>query len=317
MSTVLTLEICRIAVSNVRGRSDLATLCRVSKGFRTFAERALYNTVYMRDIHETLLLCRTISNSAHIAPLVDALTIYATGEGETVAQDSDSEQEEHPTYELPDDYWDAIASALEQVTSLRYLNVHITNSANASAAWALEKCTFQLRGFHCDFNWDHHLISFLNKQTMLNDLYLLDYVGGGNLATGAEAPDTPPVSPPLAASALPALSTLECTFSEAAVVVVPRRPIERLKTCFSCTHVPEKREEMNLLMSKIRQSTRSLRSLDIGDSEYTVAFSMEILSSIVSSRTASLELKYLGTLVLPISGREVSVQSNRHGAGPC
>lgn len=306
VSTGLTLEICRGIVSEVGSRSDLATLCQVSKGFRAFAERALYNTLYMRNVQETLLLCNTLSNTPRIALLVDALTIYATAGEEVVTEDSDSEEEEESSHELPDGYWSSVARALEQTTNLRYLNMHITNSASANVAWTLDNCTFQLKGFHCDLNWDNHLVSFLNKQTKLNDLYLLDYIDLGDPSTSAAQALATESLTSLHPSAFPDLSTLECTFSEAAAVITPSRPITRLKTCFSRTQLPEKRAEMTLLLSKIRQSTRPIRSLDLADSKYTTSFSMELLSSIVNSRATSSELRYLGTLVLPISGREVS-----------
>ncbi|KAF9448780.1 hypothetical protein P691DRAFT_800280 [Macrolepiota fuliginosa MF-IS2] len=300
----VTLEICRNIVNEISSRSDLAILCQVGRGFRSFAERALYNTLYMRNFRESFLLSRTLSTTKRIASLVDALTIYTTAEDEAVSEDSDSEEEES-NHDLPDEYWGYIAQALEHTTNLRYLNMHVANSANANAAWTLDNCSFQLKGFHCDLNWDKHLVSFLNKQVKLNDLYLLDYVDvSGPSTPTTSAPNPEESSASLLPSAFPNLSTLECTFSEAAVVIVPHRPITRLKICFSRTQLPEKREEMTLLMSKIRQSTRSLRSLDIADSEYTTSFSMELLSSIVNSRATSSELRYLGTLVLPISGRE-------------
>ncbi|KAF5360522.1 hypothetical protein D9756_004507 [Leucocoprinus leucothites] len=301
----LTLEICRNVVSEIGSRNDLARLCQVSQGFRTFAERALYNTLYMRNVQETLLLCRTLSYTARIAALVDALTIYTAAEVDSSLEESGSSDEEsEPPQELPHNYWSCVARALEQTINLQYLNIHIANSTNADAAWALSKCTFQLRGFHCDLNWDNHLISFLNKQTDLDDLYLLDYIDSGNASTPASE-GTPSNRPPsLSSAAFPHLSTLECTFSEAAIAITPGRPITRLKTCFSRTRVDEKRTELTELLTKVRQSSRSLRALDIADSEYTTSFSMELLSSIVASRATSSELRYLGTLVLPISGRE-------------
>ncbi|KAJ3575503.1 hypothetical protein NP233_g1059 [Leucocoprinus birnbaumii] len=263
----------------------------------------------MRNVQETLLLCRTLSDTARIADLVDALTVYALAEAEASGSeegDSDDEETASGSQELPQNYWSCIARALEQAKNLRYLNIHIADNSNAGAAWVLGKCTFQLRGFHCDLNWDNHLVSFLNKQTDLNDLYLLDYLNPSNVLTPAvEGPTTSP-SPRLSSTSFPLLSTLECTFSEAAVAITPGRPITRLKTCFSRTRLDEKRAEMTELLAKVRESSRPLRALDIADSEYTTTFSMELLSLIVASRATSLELRYLGTLVLPISGREVS-----------
>jgi hypothetical protein len=265
----------------------------------------------MRDIQGTLRLCESLVNNPRIALLVDALTIYATvTEEEETEEGSDSEEEEESSPELPDGYWSSVAGALAQATNLRYLNWHITNGASANVAWTLDNCTFQLRGFHCDLNWDDHLVSFLNRQRKLGDLYLLDYNDIGDPSIPAASTSATEALPSISLehhpTAFPDLSILECTFSEAAVAMIPRRPVVCLKTCFSRTKLDEKKEEATHLLSKIRQSTRPIRSLDLADSEYTATFSMELLNLIVSSRATSSELRYLGTLFLPISGAQVS-----------
>ncbi|KAG6846451.1 hypothetical protein H0H93_013890 [Arthromyces matolae] len=89
------------------------------------------------------------------------------------------------------------------------------------------------------------------------------------------------------------------------MAIVPGRPISHLKTCFSRSEITEKREEMALLFSKIKSSTRPLRSLDIADSKYSETFSMELLDCIVHHTATSSELRYIGTLVLPIMGKEL------------
>lgn len=298
----LTLEICRNIVNDIESRGDLSRLCQVSQSFRAFAERALYNTLHMRDIPKTLLLCRTLSNTPRISALVDALTLHAMAEEGASADSSSSDGESGPAQEFP---WSCVAQALEKTINLRYLSIHVTDSTNANAAWMLNKCTFQLRSFHCDLNWDDHLISFLNKQTDLIDLYILDYLDtrNTNAATVTEK-NAAGLPHSLSSAALPRLSKLECTFFEAAMAITPGRPVMCLKTCFSRTQVDEKRVEMAQFLTRVCRSTCLLRALDIADSRYTAAFSMEFLSSIVASRATSLELRYLGTLVLPISGRE-------------
>ncbi|TFK38937.1 hypothetical protein BDQ12DRAFT_722792 [Crucibulum laeve] len=285
----LSLEAYRTIVKSVGNRADIATLCRVSRSFRYVAERALYNTLYMRNVYETISLCDTLAKQPRLATLVDALTIFLSDA--EPSSDSEEEEEEPERVDPPDSYWSSIAQALEQTSNLRYLNIHVNNGSNTSSAWIL------------DSYWDHHLVTFLNKQEDLNDLYIIDYNDFAN-------PDTPtadipiPPSSSLDTRSLPNLSTLECTFSEAATAIVPRRPITRLKTCFSRTEIVEKRLEMSNLFSKVKQSTRALLSLDIADSSYTEAFSMELLSSIVNTKATSSDLRYLGTLVLPIAGRE-------------
>ncbi|KAF8184223.1 hypothetical protein BJ912DRAFT_853209, partial [Pholiota molesta] len=296
----LTLEAYRNIVKNVGSRADIATLCGVSKGFRYVAERALYNTLFMRNDEETAILCNTLSNSLRLAKHVDALTISPAEDD--LSSDSEDEDDQYEPSEPTEMNWQAVAQALEKTTCLRYLNVH-TNTNAKSLAWVFNKVTFQLRKFHCEFDWDHHLVAFLGRQTELEDLFIADY-------RDEEHADTPPPTEPLslsltlAAHAIPKLSILDCTFSEAAMAVVPGRPVTHLKTCFSHDELGPKREEMYALLSKVVQSTRPLRSLDIGDSLYTDSFSAELLASIANTRSLIAELKHLGTLVLPIDGRE-------------
>ena len=306
-SRALTLEMCRKVVSYTESQGDLSRLCQVSQSFRVFAERALYNTLQMRDIPKTLLLCRTLSSTPRISAFVDALTLYTMDEEVASENSSNSEKGSDSVQEFPHNFWGCIAHALEKMINLQYLSIHIADSANANVAWMLSKCTFQLRSFHCDLSWDNHLISFLNRQTNLIDLYILDFLDTKNLdAATITEKNAASLPHSLSSAAFPHLSTLECTFAEAAMAITPGRPLMCLKTCFSRTQLDEKRAEMAQFLTRICRSTRPLRALDIADSRYTTVFSMELLTSIVASRVTSLELRYLGTLVLPISGRQVS-----------
>ncbi|KAJ7059681.1 hypothetical protein C8F01DRAFT_926793, partial [Mycena amicta] len=88
------------------------------------------------------------------------------------------------------------------------------------------QCAFRLHTFHCDFDWDANLVALLDTQDELYDLYVRDF---RDLTLLAFSPASASTSPPL----LPALTTLECTFSEAAVLLAPGRPLSRLKTAFS------------------------------------------------------------------------------------
>ncbi|KAJ3794950.1 hypothetical protein GGU11DRAFT_794093 [Lentinula aff. detonsa] len=145
-------------------------------------------------------------------------------------------------------------------------------------------------------------------------------------------------------SALPHLYTLECTFSEAAIAIVPGRPVSKLKTCFSRTDPEGKREEMKVLFKALGMASAAGRTrsgvrtvneeltggsgarggwhaLDIADADYEEKFAMDLLRAVVnlsmirskSNRTSTMlaggvstrgTLKYLGTLVLPVGGRE-------------
>ncbi|KAF9258414.1 hypothetical protein L218DRAFT_964487 [Marasmius fiardii PR-910] len=408
----LSLEVYRNILNNVHSRADIASLCRVSKGFRYAGERALYNTIYVQDPRMTMALCETLARVPRIALLVEAFTfsvslpVGALGEGnepesgvrsyssdgssdgESEGKDEedeagqeeeddeltaalamslagrleDFEQVEEPVTSavdadagrapigplapssgtLPPDYWASISNALRRTNALRHLNIHIDGPFDASNTWIFEGCSFRLKSFHCDLNWNQNLVSFLHTQVQLHDLYIIDYnqdVDDHRTIAKATSSNTdtntrnalvditahtdttlthpyssyppnpyprphPHPRPHPSALILPNLSKLECTFSEAAVSLVPGRPITHLKTCFSKTDSKEKKTELDLLFSKIRLSTRRLRSLDIADSAYEETFSMELVRSVVATSKTCSELRYLGTVVLPIAGRE-------------
>lgn len=287
----LSLGASRLVVKHVGSRADLCTLCRVNKEFQRAAERALYNTIYASDVWDTFGMCSLFARTPRLAAIVENLTLFVGDE-----DDSDS----RPQLEvcLPNDFWPTVSEALHQTTRLRFLNLHLENAGDPAQAWILNGTAFRLRSFHCDLQWDGHLVSFLNTQTDIHDLYIVDY-------SEDTAQTSTSVSSPLDPGALPNLSTLECTFAEAACALAPTRPISRLKTCFSKTRPLEKREELLLLFSKLIETTHPLRSLDIADSSYSDSFSMELLASVVRLQSQVHDLHYLGTLVLPIDGHVV------------
>jgi hypothetical protein len=302
----LTLEAYRNILENVDSQADIASLCGVSRGFQRVAERALYSTLFMRNDEETIILCKTLATSPHLAVHVDALTIYLPEE-EYESSDSDANsfiQDQPPPTRAMD--WAALAGALQRMTKLRVFNVHINDGSSTSTAWVLDGCTFQLRRFHCDFDWDQKLVAFLDIQAELEDLYILDYKEN-------EDSDAPTASEStfqalhLGSHAIHRLSVLECTFSEAAVALVPGRPITHLKTCFSQTGPIAKLEEMRSLLLNVGLSTQALRSIDIADGSYMQSFSSELLVAIAKVGSLGTELRHLGTLVLPIEGKEVCV----------
>ncbi|KAF8817242.1 hypothetical protein BYT27DRAFT_7229593 [Phlegmacium glaucopus] len=300
----LTLEVCRIIVKNVGNPTDIATLCRVSRSFRHVSEPALYKTIFMQNDNKTILLCNTLASSPRLSSLVDALAILLLGyEEHNDSGDSSDYDAEGTDLDLPDGYWTFVAKAMEKLVHLRSLSVHIDNGSKTSNAWILDNCTFHLQNFHCDFDWDEHLVRFLDRQLNLEYLYILDYKNMGNTVT-PHCLEEHPQHTVLSDNSMPKLSILECTFAEAATAIVPNRPITHLKTCLSRSRMAEKREEMNQLLTKVKLSTRPLRSLDITASYYTEELSRQLLVAISSTRSTLAELRYLGTLVLPVDGRE-------------
>ncbi|KAI0072214.1 hypothetical protein K474DRAFT_1668126 [Panus rudis PR-1116 ss-1] len=237
-----------------------------------------------------MAILRTLSNNTRLAALVDALSLY-------VSEDvSDSEDQCGAAPPTPDGYWDLVSLALKQTSRLQFFDIHIDNGDEMSNAWVLRDATFQLRTFHCDFSWDEHLVTFLDSQASLSDLYILDFqidTGGHDITRYSNNP-----------AFLPSLSVLECTFMEAAAALVPGHAISRLKTCFTHSEVEEKRLEMRQLLTHVRRTRRHLRALDIADSSYDSAFTVEFAQQLTNALTHSTRLKYLGTLALPIDGRE-------------
>lgn len=300
----LTFEAYREVVMHVGNRSDIAALCRVSKTFQNAAERALYNTLYLSNIEGTMSLCRTLSNQSRVAAYVDALTIHASTDPQS-ASDSHENGSNTSSVELPEDYWPVLSLALRNVSRLRYFNIYISGRVATSNAWILDGCTFQLRSFHCDLDWDEHLLMFLNLQAKLLDLYIPDYYRPNDSPTN----DPSQESASLLSTSLPRLSVLECTFVNAAITIIPGRPLKRVKTCFSSEDLEQKQEEMTSLSSALRQSTVQLRSLDIADSIYVGAFSITILAELAKSAS---KLRYLGTLALPVDGNEVRMWPPLH-----
>lgn len=290
----LSLEAYRLIINGITDRIDICALSRTSKGFQYAAERALYNTIYISNTSSALRLWESLSDQPRVSTLVEALTL-------SVPEDENGEVES-----LPTDYWNLLSRALARTTRLRHLNLHFNGIEDPPRAAILSHAAFRLRSFHCDFEWDHDLVKFLDAQVDLRDLYIADFKSLHTL----DLSDTPGTSstaiPPSDVPALPNLAILECTFTEAAVALVPGRPITHVKTCFSRTDMDEKRAEMSSLFSKIRLSSRNVHSIDIADSSYTESFSMEIISSVANMHPLA-ELRYIGTLVLPIDGQEVRV----------
>ncbi|KAI0738875.1 hypothetical protein C8Q80DRAFT_1275097 [Daedaleopsis nitida] len=291
----ITPDACSLIVKYVAdSRSTLLSLCVVSKQFQSAAERSLYNTLHLRGYDHTITVCDLLARTPRLAMLVIALSIYE--------QEEDSDDEEPEDYDPPEEYWQALCEALRRTTRLRFLNLYVTDGGQAECAWILDGCTFQLRTFHSDLAWDQHLASFLSRQTRLSDLFLADF----REPEAASDPDSTsharaPISSP---GYLPKLALLECTFSEAAVALVPDRPVVRVKTCFTHSKLEEKREELRGIVGALRRSKKRPRALDIADSSYTADFSLELLAALTADGFFCGDLRYIGTLVLPVDGRQ-------------
>ncbi|EAU80908.2 hypothetical protein CC1G_03084 [Coprinopsis cinerea okayama7 len=303
----LTLEAYSNIVGHVGRRSDITALCRVSKAFRRAAELALYKSIFLENTYQIRDLCVTLANSPRLASLVESLTLSPV-EDEEHGHSYEDGDEDSSLHELPDEYWLWISKALANTTRLLDLEIHSQIGPTSACSWIYPKPpVFQLRSLHCDFDWDDDLVTFLNSQHDLEDLYILDFkplIPSTATNDDTSSSTTSSKSMTIHDTAMPSLTTLECTFSEAADAIVPHRPISRLKTCFSKTEPSAKQAELTRLITTLAQSTRSLRSLDIADSSYNEPFTMSLLKTIVGNPVTSTSLRYLGTLVLPVSGQE-------------
>ncbi|EKM48963.1 uncharacterized protein PHACADRAFT_265947, partial [Phanerochaete carnosa HHB-10118-sp] len=295
----LSREVYSLIVKNVATRADLLALCFVSRRFRHEAQRALYNTLQLRGYTRIMAVCRLLNTTPRLSLLVEALSLFLADE-RPCGSDSEDEEEndsesEDPPAGPPHGFWEAVAAALRKLDRLRFLSVYFEQVQETAQAWILSGSKFQLQTFHCDFDWDQHLVSFLHSQSGIVDLYLADYRKDIVLDVLGPGPNPLP-----ALLTMSQLAILECTFSEAAVALVPGRPVMRVKTCFSRSGEDEKRAEMRELLSKLKASHRSLCALDLADESYTEDFSLEFLALMSSTFSCLSELRYLGTLVLPI-----------------
>ncbi|KAI0698115.1 hypothetical protein BC835DRAFT_1269370 [Cytidiella melzeri] len=290
-------EVYHLIVKHVGTRSDLLSLCVVSKRFQKEAERALYNTLQLRGKTRTVSICDVLSYTPRLAFLVEALSIFVDSGNEHQDDEASGGSETCSESSYSDEFWSKVAAALRQTVKMRFFSVYLERVEDTSLSWILDGCTFQLHTFHSDFEWDSHLETFLDSQIVLRDLYVADYRNLGSSDTSHVAMDNTRPS-------LPALSVLECTFCEAAVALVPGRPVLRLKTCFSKTKAEEKRAELRELLANLRHSQKPLRALDLADESYRSNFTLELITSIDRTFSGRCELRYLGTLVFPVDAKE-------------
>lgn len=309
----LSMEARHLIVQYAWSRKDICTLARVCKNFQVVAERSLYNTISLSGTDATMSICNVLASQPRVAAYVENLTI-AVRDDETT---SEEEVSSHP----PEEYWRSVGAGLRSVHRLLHLAVQVDFIGHSTHSWILDGCQFKLRTFHCDLAWDDHLVNFLNDQNELEDLYILDFPYPADVdtqVTHAEpqrplSPPPPPVrrvvSPVPRVGSLPKLSILECPTTDAVSVLVPRRPITRVKTCFMTSDIEKKRRELTTLFVNLRLSTRPLLSLDLGDSSYNADCSLNFLRHCISSNRTMDNVRYLGTLALPVDGREVWIPS--------
>ncbi|KAJ6467192.1 hypothetical protein C8R47DRAFT_990528 [Mycena vitilis] len=327
----VSLEIHRNIVRSVGRRRDIAALCGVNRAFRNAAERSLYNTLTVND--EDHRLCATLVDSPRLAALVVALTVQVRPHHHQEQEGEEDEEESHSlgrgASALPalDEYWPAIAGALRNTTRLRHLTIDIADPNDSANAWVLAGCVAQLHTLYCDFDWDLALVSFLVTQSALRDLAIQDYreldvsIDDHPARTGSQeitastthtlestiplvTPDTTASNTQFQPPRLPMLMILECTLSEAAVALVPGRPLSRLKTCFSRSDTAGKHAELTALIGALRRSAAPICALDIADAAYTESGTMELLHRIAHTPATTHALRYLGALVLPVGGRK-------------
>jgi hypothetical protein len=282
---------------HIERRADLCTLCLVSNSFRVATERELYRSLDVKEFSAIIMLCNLLSEKPRLSQLVLEFTISLNEEG---LYDDGINYQTPGLFSPPSDYIASISKALQRTTNLRSLYVHLSRGIPLKYAWILSNCCFRLHTFHCDFAWDEHLVSFLSTQHLLADLHISDF--------NEDIPENVSINAHSLRQArtIPNLSTLNCTFTGAVGALAPGRPVTRVKTCFSSTGLKAKRVELALLIANLRLSTNPLHSLLLADESYTTAFSLELLSSLVKAFGPIPQLRFVGPLVLPVDGRQVS-----------
>src|SRR6266702_6191096 len=292
------LEVHSSIVRYIEMRADLCTLCLVSKSFRIATERELYRSLDVSEPSATIMLCNLLSEKPRLSQLVVAFTISLN---EEELYESGINSQAHDLFSPPSDYWASVSRALQRTTHLRSLRIHLSRGVPLKYAWILDNCTFRLHTFHCDFAWDAHLVSFFSTQHLLSELHISDF--------NEDTPENVSINARSLRQArtIPNLSILDCAFTGAVGTFVPGRPVTRVKTCFSSSDLKPKRVELALLLANLRLSTQPLHSLILADESYTTAFSLELLSSVVKAFGPIPQLRFVGPLVLPIDGHEVSM----------
>lgn len=292
-----------LIVQNLSSRCDICSLSRVSRSFQVAAERVLYNTLYLSGSQTTAALCNSLAKQPRVSVYVEALTISRT--------DEEGEMDEE-TIPPTEDYWNLVSSALRGTTRLRHLTIHLEDAAGFEHAWILDGCRFRLRNFHCDLDWDSSLARFLETQTELVDLYLLDFPHPDSCGFLDVSTDSSTLSSQLDVSpnSLPVLSIVECPTTDAVEALVPQRPITRIKTSLSSSTLEAKRDELDRLFHNIRLSTKGILSLDLGGASHSSELSLLFLRRCAASSRTRTELRYLAALILPVGGSEVRVFPN-------
>ena len=288
----LPLEAYQLIVHYTENRTVLCTLARTSHTFQRAAERALYSTLTMNS-DTVFQIGHALSSNPRLGQLVETLTI-STSPSLTSDDASDASSS---SGQVPDGYWDAVADALSRATRLRHLNIHVDGDASHSRI--LRHSSFKLESFHCDLTWDADLVSFLNTQEDLVDLYIADYALRPPM--DPDSMDTDTDTPSISSNALPSLSVLESSFIDAVAALAPGRPLMRVKTCFSREDTEGKEEELQRLSAALQQTARRVMSLDLADASYSEDFTLTVLDELARRLPG---LRYFGTLVLPV-GLEV------------
>ncbi|KAI9507775.1 hypothetical protein F5148DRAFT_1202164 [Russula earlei] len=257
----------------------------------------------MRETANTIVLCGVLADQPRLSRLVTALAIHLNEYEEQQGDDEGDLQEQ----QSPFHYWTSLSTALRNTTRLRSLRIYLNSGTPINNAWILNNCSFQLHTFHCDLAWDSHLVYFLSTQRELTDLHISDFDDDvpANISLSTRSLKQ--------AYTLPGLSILDCTFTEAAGVLVPGRPVTHVKTCLSSPNHETRRVELALLLADLRLSTQPIYSLTVADESYSASFSLELLSSVIKAFGPTPQLRYVGPLALPVDGSEVS---DAHSAVP-
>lgn len=131
-------------------RSELPTLCRVSRSFRHHAADFLYRDISSPNI---LDVCTTLTRSPELAARVKHFEVSRPSITRFILDDSK---------------FVLIRDALRCLSNLRSLSLRFPGRYS----WILEGCTFRIEHFFCSIACDDGLVRFLNGQPELTTIRL-------------------------------------------------------------------------------------------------------------------------------------------------
>jgi hypothetical protein len=161
----LPVELYRPILREITTRRDLCSLARTSRILQSEAELMIYHHVSAETIDEIIKFCRTIRRAPRLARYTSSLGL-SFFDGQFRSRGS----------VIWAAVYNIISDTLKLLTKLRHLDIRIPSEINGivggSCSRILDGCTFKLHKLTSMFRVDSKMISFLQAQTEIHELYL-------------------------------------------------------------------------------------------------------------------------------------------------